>query len=60
MTNYRNLKEWNETKKTWIWSIWQVDNSKLAEQIALFAKNPDLIIGDSQHLLIKDKKWNIN
>lgn len=54
------LEGWPEIKSKWIWNIGHVDDSKLAVEMALFSKNPDLLIGRSQHLLILDKQWNIN
>ena len=60
MKNQNNHEKWVENKPKWIWSIGHVDNSKLAVEIALYWNNPELLIGDSQHLLIKDKKWTIN
>jgi hypothetical protein len=60
MKNQENSQKWTDIKLKWIWNIWNVDESKLAVEIALFSKNPELIIGNSQHLLIQDKKLNVN
>ncbi len=62
MKNNPEKQEDVQTKWFWnIWSIWKVDqDSKLAVEMALFLKNPELLTDKAWHLLIHDKKWNIN